>query len=84
VVDAIKKQAETLIHTCFQMWLCMKNTSNWPKNWPEIFPHGEHGTKVMITNSGAEAVGNAIKIARQATGKSGILSLDWALSTGAR
>jgi 4-aminobutyrate aminotransferase / (S)-3-amino-2-methylpropionate transaminase / 5-aminovalerate transaminase len=72
VVDAIKKQAETLIHTCFNVAMYDKYIELAEK-LVELFPHGENGTKVMITNSGAEAVENAVKIARQATGKSGIL-----------
>ena len=38
----------------------------------EILPHGKH-TKVMLISTGAEAVENAIKIARQATQRSAIL-----------
>ena len=72
VVDAIKKQAETLIHTCFNVAMT-ESYIQLAEKLAEIFPHGENGTKTMITNSGAEAVENAIKIARQATGKSGIL-----------
>lgn len=72
VVDAIKKQAETLIHTCFNVAMYDKYIELAEK-LVEILPHGDHGTKVMLTNSGAEAVENAIKIARQATGKAGIL-----------
>ncbi len=71
VVAAIKRQAETLIHTCFHIAtyepyveLCEKLAG--------LFPHGAH-TKVMLTNTGAEAVENAIKIARQATRRSGII-----------
>jgi 4-aminobutyrate aminotransferase/(S)-3-amino-2-methylpropionate transaminase len=37
-----------------------------------LFPHGEK-TKVMLTNTGAESVENAIKIVRQSTKRSGIL-----------
>lgn len=72
VVKAIQAQAEKLIHTCFNV--SMYDTYlELAEKLAEIFPHGENGTKVMITNSGAESVENAIKIARQATGKSGIL-----------
>ena len=72
VVKAIQEQAAKLIHTCFNV--AMYDTYiELAEKLAELFPHGENGTKVMITNSGAESVENAIKIARQATGKSGIL-----------
>ena len=71
VVDAIKAQAEKLQHTCIHVAtyepyvaLCEKLAS--------LIPHGKH-TKVMLTNSGAESVENAIKIARQATGRSAVI-----------
>ncbi len=71
VVKAIQQQAEKLIHSCFHVStyelyveLCEKLAS--------IFPHGDE-TKVMLTNSGAESVENAIKIARQATKRSAII-----------
>lgn len=71
VVDAIVKQAKQLIHACFPVAiyepyieLCEKLAA--------LFPHGK-ATKVMLTNTGVEAVENAVKIARQATGKQGII-----------
>jgi 4-aminobutyrate aminotransferase/(S)-3-amino-2-methylpropionate transaminase len=71
VVEAIQKQAEQLIHACFHVstyevyiTLCEKLA--------ELFPHN-NTTKVMLTNTGAEAVENAIKIARQATKRSAII-----------
>ncbi len=71
VVEAIKNQAEKLIHACFNVStyslyieLCEKLAS--------LLPHGER-TKVMLTNTGAESVENAIKIARQATKRSAVL-----------
>ena len=71
VVAAIQKQAEQLIHACFHVSsyepyiaLCEKLV--------EILPHGD-ATKVMLTNTGAESVENAIKIARQYTGKSAVI-----------
>lgn len=38
----------------------------------ELLPHGG-ATKAMLVNSGAEAVENAIKIARQATGRAAVI-----------
>ncbi len=71
VVEAIIAQAQKFIHTSFNVTtydaylaLCEKLV--------EILPHGDH-TKVMLSTTGAEAVENAIKIARQATGRDGIL-----------
>ena len=37
-----------------------------------LLPHGD-ATKVMLVNSGAEAVENAVKIARQATGRPAVI-----------
>ncbi len=71
VVEAIIRQARKCIHTSFNvptyetyLELCEKLV--------EIFPHGGP-TKAMLVSTGAEAVENSIKIARQATGRSGIL-----------
>lgn len=71
VVNAIVEQAQKYIHTSFNVVtyepyieLCEKLT--------EILPHGEK-TKAMLVSTGAEAVENAIKIARQATGRQAVL-----------
>ena len=71
VVAAIKQQAERLIHACIHVAtyepyvaLCEKLV--------ELLPHGGP-TKAALFNSGAEAVENAVKIARQATGRHAIL-----------
>ncbi|MBT9545807.1 MAG: aspartate aminotransferase family protein [Candidatus Sericytochromatia bacterium] len=71
VVAAIQKQAETLMHACIHvatyepyLELCEKLAG--------MFPHGDR-TKVFLTNTGAEAVENAIKIARQATGRPAVI-----------
>ncbi|MEO6638314.1 MAG: aminotransferase class III-fold pyridoxal phosphate-dependent enzyme, partial [Ginsengibacter sp.] len=71
VVKAIQEQAEKFLHSCFHVStyevyveLCEKLA--------DIFPHGD-STKVMLTNTGAEAVENAIKIARQATKRSAVI-----------
>ena len=71
VVEAIINQVQKYIHTSFNVVtyepyiaLCEKLV--------ELLPHGEH-TKAMLVTTGAEAVENAVKIARQASGRTGIL-----------
>lgn len=71
VVEAIAAQAAKLIHCSFNVAtydLYMQVA----EKLATLFPHGDH-TKVMLTNSGAESVENAIKIARQATGRQAII-----------
>ncbi len=74
VVAAIREQAGRYLHTCIHVTtyepyvaLCEKLV--------ELFPHGgaAGGTKVMLNNCGAEAVENAVKIARQSTGRPGVI-----------
>ena len=71
VVRAIQEQAARLTHTCIHVAtyepyvaLC--------ERLAELFPHGDR-TKVLLVNSGAEAVENAIKIARQATKRPSVI-----------
>ncbi len=71
VVDAIARQASKYIHTSFNvvsyepyLELCEKLV--------ELLPHGEK-TKAVLVSTGAEAIENAIKIARQATKRQGVL-----------
>lgn len=71
VVAAIKEQADKLLHSCFHVAtyepyvaLCERLV--------QLLPHGE-ATKCVLLNSGAEAVENAIKIARQATGRPAVI-----------
>ncbi len=71
VVEAIHQQALKLLHTGIHVAtyepyvaLCEKLV--------ELLPHGDR-TKVMLVNSGAEAVENAVKIARQATNRPAII-----------
>ncbi|MDZ7720496.1 MAG: aspartate aminotransferase family protein [Balneolaceae bacterium] len=71
VVEAIQEQAAKYIHTSFNvvtyepyLELCEKLI--------EILPHGKE-TKAMLVSTGAEAVENAIKIARQATKRQAVL-----------
>ena len=71
VVNAIVKQAKQLVHACFPVAIYEPYVALC-EQLAELLPHGK-STKVMLTNSGVEAVENAIKIARQATGRQGII-----------
>ena len=76
VVKAAQRQLELDTHTCFHV------TANEPyielaERLNAITP-GEHAKKTMFANSGAEAVENAVKIARKATGRDAIVTFDHA------
>jgi 4-aminobutyrate aminotransferase/(S)-3-amino-2-methylpropionate transaminase len=76
VVAAAQRQLELDTHTCFHV------TANEPyielaERLNALAP-GDHEKKTMFANSGAEAVENAVKIARKHTGRSGIVVFDHA------
>jgi 4-aminobutyrate aminotransferase / (S)-3-amino-2-methylpropionate transaminase / 5-aminovalerate transaminase len=71
VVAAIKAQCDLFIHSSFNVSI-YESYLTLAEKLVEIAPHGD-ATKVMLTNSGAEAVENAIKFARQATKRQAIL-----------
>lgn len=71
VVAAIRQQAETLLHACIHV-AAYEPYVDLCEKLAQLFPHGEQ-TKVFLTNTGAEAVENAVKIARQATGRPGVI-----------
>jgi 4-aminobutyrate aminotransferase/(S)-3-amino-2-methylpropionate transaminase len=74
VTKAIVEQAEKFTHTCFSVMmyesyvaLAERLTKLTPGNFPK---------KAIFFNSGAEAVENAVKIARYATGRPAIIVFD--------
>lgn len=71
VVAAIAEQAATLIHCSFNV-ATYELYLQLAEKLGSLLPHGER-TKVMLTNSGAESIENAVKIARQATGRPAII-----------
>ncbi|WP_183572943.1 aspartate aminotransferase family protein [Mucilaginibacter sp. X5P1] len=71
VVKAIADQAAQLIHCSFNV-ASYDLYMQLAEKLATLFPHGDH-TKVMLTNSGAESVENAIKIARQATSRQAVI-----------
>jgi 4-aminobutyrate aminotransferase/(S)-3-amino-2-methylpropionate transaminase len=76
VVKAAQDQLERDTHTCFHV------TANEPyielaERLNALTP-GDFAKKTMFANSGAEAVENAVKIARKATGRQAIVTFDHA------
>jgi 4-aminobutyrate aminotransferase/(S)-3-amino-2-methylpropionate transaminase len=71
VVEAIREQAGKYLHTSFNV-VTYEPYIELCEELIKILPHGER-TKAMLVSTGAEAVENAIKIARQATKRSAVL-----------
>ena len=74
VVDAVTEQIKAFTHTCFMVTpydvyveVCEKLNALTP---------GEHEKRTALFNSGAEAVENAVKIARHATGRTAVVAFD--------
>ena len=73
---AIREQVDRYLHQCFMVGIyepyidvCRLLDETWP---------GDSKTKSILLNSGAEAVENAVKIARTATGRTGVVVFDHA------
>lgn len=76
VVQAVRAQAEQFLHTCFNIVmypqyidLAERLIGLVPGEWPK---------KVMLQSTGAEAVENAVKIARKATGRRAVVAFEQA------
>jgi 4-aminobutyrate aminotransferase/(S)-3-amino-2-methylpropionate transaminase len=74
VVRAVHEQVDRYLHQCFMVGMyepyvevCRRLHELWP---------GESETKTLLVNSGAEAIENAVKIARVATGRPGVIVFD--------
>jgi 4-aminobutyrate aminotransferase len=74
VVRAIHEQVDRYLHQCFMVGIyepyievCRRLDELWP---------GDAATKSLLLNSGAEAVENAVKIARAATGRDAVVVFD--------
>ena len=74
VVSALRKQADLLIHMCFAL-APYENYISLAERLTRITPGG-FPKKVLFANSGAEAVENAVRIARHATGRPVILCFE--------
>ena len=76
VVDAVKAQLDAFTHTCFTVapydsYVAVAEKLN------ELTP-GDHEKRSALFNSGAEAVENAVKIARHFTKKQAVVAFDHA------
>jgi 5-aminovalerate/4-aminobutyrate aminotransferase len=72
VLDAVKRQMDHFTHTCFQVLayepyvaLCEKLNALVP---------GDFAKKTLLVTTGSEALENAVKIARAATGRAGVIA----------
>jgi 4-aminobutyrate aminotransferase/(S)-3-amino-2-methylpropionate transaminase len=74
IVAAIREQAEQLIHACFPV-AAYDPYLEVCKMLCELAP-GTHEKKALLINSGAEAVENAVKIARYHTGRDAVITFD--------
>ena len=74
VLKAIQDQIQNYIHTCFHV-VMYEPYVELAKRLNEITPGNFH-KKTMFANSGAEAVENAIKIARHATGRPATIAFE--------
>ena len=72
VIDAIKTQSEKLLHSCFSVSM-YDSYVKLAEKLANISP-GDKSKKVALFNSGAEAVENAVKIAKAHTKKSGLIA----------
>lgn len=76
MVKAVEQQMDKLMHTCFHVmpyepYIALAEKLN------AITP-GDHAKKTLLLNTGAEAVENAIKVARAATGRSAVIAFNGA------
>ena len=76
VVSAVQDQVTHFTHTCF-MIAPYEGYIAVAEKLAELTP-GDHAKRSVLFNSGAEAVENAVKIARHATGRDAVVVFDHA------
>ncbi|MEW5898473.1 MAG: 4-aminobutyrate--2-oxoglutarate transaminase [Bacillota bacterium] len=76
VVGAVREQLERFVHTCFHVAM-YEPYVRLAEKLAAVTP-GDFPKKTMFANSGAEAVENAVKIARKYTKRTGIIALECA------
>jgi 4-aminobutyrate aminotransferase / (S)-3-amino-2-methylpropionate transaminase / 5-aminovalerate transaminase len=74
VIEALHKQIDSYLHPCFHVMM-YEPYIQLAEKLNQITP-GQHHKKTFFLNSGAEAVENAVKIARKYTGRKAIISFE--------
>ncbi|QYC39478.1 5-aminovalerate aminotransferase DavT [Nonomuraea coxensis DSM 45129] len=74
VVERVQKQVADFTHTCF-MVTPYESYVRVCEKLNELTP-GDHEKRTFLVNSGAEAVENAVKVARHATGRQAVVVFD--------
>jgi 4-aminobutyrate aminotransferase/(S)-3-amino-2-methylpropionate transaminase len=74
VLEAVREQLERFLHTCFHV-TPYESYVRVAERLCALAP-GAEAKKAVLFNSGAEAVENAVKIARAATGRPGVLCFE--------
>src|SRR3954447_22042797 len=75
VVDAIKAQADDYLHQCFMVGVYEPYVEVC-RRLADLSPCRGSEQKSILLNSGAEAVENAVKVARSATGRPSVIVFD--------
>jgi 4-aminobutyrate aminotransferase len=76
LVQAMQAQLEQFTHTCYQI-VPYESYISLAEKLNNLTP-GKHAKKTALFSTGAEAIENAIKIARSATGRSGVIAFSGA------
>jgi 4-aminobutyrate aminotransferase len=74
VVRAVHEQVDRYLHQCFMVGMYEPYVEV-ARRLDELWP-GESATKTILVNSGAEAIENAVKIARAATKRPAVVVFD--------
>jgi 4-aminobutyrate aminotransferase/(S)-3-amino-2-methylpropionate transaminase len=75
VVRAIHEQVDSYLHQCFMVGMYEPYVEVC-RRLAELYPGPGSEYKSVLVNSGAEAVENAVKIARAATGRQAVVAFD--------
>ena len=74
VTEAVRKQADRYLHTCFQV-VAYESYIKLAEKLNDLTP-GDFAKRTFFVNSGAEAVENAVKIARFYTKRSAVICFE--------